>query len=63
MSFCDYIIDYLITEDYSTKEEIQDKLYDSLADGKIELLETTLKSLFASISYYNYASNEIYKYE
>ena len=62
-SFNDYIIDYLITKDYSTKERVQDKLYDSLIDEELNLLEDSLKALFASIPYNNYTRNKIYEYE
>jgi len=53
----------LITKDYSTKERVQDKLYDSLIDEELNLLEDSLKALFASIPYNNYTRNKIYEYE
>jgi hypothetical protein len=42
---------------------IQDDLYESLANGRLNELETALRSLFASIPYNNYVNNNISIYE
>ena len=61
ISLNDYIIEYIAKDDQ--KEKHQDDLYDALADGRLDLLEQTLKSLFASIPYNNYTNNQIATYE
>jgi len=60
LSLNDMFIDYL-TDERSLR--IQDRLYDSLYDGNVENLKTTLISLFASIPYNNYVKNTISSFE
>jgi len=56
-----YIITYLLKHRNSLK--IEDAIYDSLCDEKLDDLETTLKSLFASIPNNNYTKNDIAHFE
>ncbi len=60
-SLNNYIIRYFLN--HTSKLKIQDDLYDALCDGELEHLETTLKSLFASIPYNNHTKNTIAHFE
>ncbi len=62
MSFNDYILGYLVNNKIQ-KFEIQNILIDILEISDLEKLETTLKSLFASIAYNNFTNNHIQNYE
>jgi len=62
MSFNDYLLDYLVN-DHIQKGIIQDNLIDILEVADLKKLETTLKSLFASIAYNNFTNNYIENYE
>jgi len=61
-SFSDILIDFL-TDQKREKLAIQDTLYDTLYDGEIEYLRSSLDSIFASIPYNNYTNNPISNYE
>ncbi|PCJ18984.1 MAG: hypothetical protein COB02_09365 [Candidatus Cloacimonadota bacterium] len=61
-SFNDILIDYL-TNQKTEKLENQDKIYDALYDGELEDLESSLKTMFASIPNDNYRKNNIQEYE
>ncbi len=61
-SFSDVVIDGL-TKQKTEKLRFQDTIYDALIDNDLELLEKSLKSMFASIPYNNYTKNEIQHYE
>ena len=56
------IIDFL-TNQRTEKYQYQDNIYDALIDNKLDDLETSLKSMFASIPYNNYTKNDIEEYE
>ena len=61
-SFNDILIDFL-TNQKTEKYQFQDDLYDAIVDGKLELFQKVLKSIFASIPYNNYTNNNISKAE
>ncbi|MEA3492365.1 MAG: AAA family ATPase [Campylobacterota bacterium] len=61
-SLNDVLIDFL-TNQTSEKNIYQDKLYDALIDNDLELLKTSLISMFASIPHHNYTNNRIQDYE
>ncbi|NEW60125.1 AAA family ATPase [Sulfurovum sp. bin170] len=61
-SFNDYILtNYFIQANRKTKVQIS--LYRQLSRAKLDELETTFKSLFASIAYNNFTKNDIQNYE
>ncbi len=62
LSFNDVLIDFL-TDQLSAKGRYQDQLYTIFETGKVESLQETLVSLFASIPYNNYVNNTISCYE
>jgi len=62
MSFNDYLLDYFV-ENPIEKNEIENSLIDILEEADLNQLETTLKSLFASIAYNNFSKNRIENYE
>jgi len=62
ISLSDTILDYL-TNQKIEKQKIQDDLYDALYDNDMILLESALKSIFASIPYNNYVNNTISNFE
>ncbi|SFV75312.1 FIG00914433: hypothetical protein [hydrothermal vent metagenome] len=62
VSFSDILIDF-ITKQTTEKLQYQDKIYDALIDCKLEDLELSLKSMFASIPYNNFTNNNIQNYE
>ena len=61
-SFSDVVIDQL-TKQNTEKLRFQDDIYDGLIDNDLNLLEKSLKSMFASIPYNNYTKNDIQHYE
>ena len=62
LSLNELFIDYL-TDQRHDKRLVQDKLYDSLEDGDLEIFQQTLQRLFSSIPYHNYANKIIQNYE
>jgi len=61
-SFNDYILSYYFVQK-NRKQRVQTSLYRLLASADLKRLQTTLKSLFASIAYNNFTKNEIENYE
>ena len=61
-SLNDRLIDFL-TSQYSEKIQYQDDIYDALIDNDLELLKSSLVSMFASIPYNNYSKNPMQNYE
>ncbi|PCJ16087.1 MAG: hypothetical protein COB02_17155 [Candidatus Cloacimonadota bacterium] len=61
-AFNDILIDFL-TNQKTEKLDFQDNIYDALCDGKLDDLEASLKSMFASIPNDNYRKNKIQEYE
>ncbi|MEJ5173561.1 MAG: AAA family ATPase, partial [Hydrogenothermaceae bacterium] len=62
ISLNNYITKYLTQRGFEAVR-LTTKLYIGLREGKVEILRDTLKSLFASIPYEWYRSNEISNYE
>ena len=62
-SFSDFIIDSLMSKDYSLKSDNQDLIFEALETKDLNLFQTTLESIFASIPYNHYANNNIQVYE
>jgi hypothetical protein len=61
-SFNDYLLTYHFVQ-RTKKQKVQTSLYRLMASANLEQLETTLKSLFASIAYNNFSKNDIENYE
>ncbi|MEA1917937.1 MAG: AAA family ATPase [Campylobacterota bacterium] len=61
-SFSDIVIDGL-TKQKTEKLRFQDNIYDALIDNDLDLLKSSLKSMFASIPYNNYTKNDIQHFE
>ena len=62
ISLNNIIIDFL-TNQKIEKYRYQDNIYDALIDNKLDDLEISLKTMFASIPYNNYTKNDIQEYE
>ncbi|SFV70662.1 protein of unknown function DUF1703 [hydrothermal vent metagenome] len=63
LSFYNYILDTLFKQNHQIKQQSQMSIYKALANNNLEQLETTLKSLFASIPNNNYTKNNIAHFE
>ncbi len=61
-SLNDLFIDALTTQS-AEKLRFQDRLFDIIEKGDLDVLEGVLKSLFASIPYHNFTNNKIADYE
>lgn len=61
-SLNDVLVDYLM-ERPAQKIKYQNDMYDALCDAQLEDLKNSLISMFASIPYNNYSSNNIKHYE
>jgi len=61
-SLNDVLIDFL-TKQQSEKIQFQDDIYDALIDNDLELLKSSLVSMFASIPYNNFTKNSMQNYE
>jgi len=62
ISFNDHIIK-LLASPAKNHLVTQDHIFNALMDGEMPRLETSLKSLFAGITYHNFTKNEIDRYE
>lgn len=61
-SLSDVIIDFILKQN-PKKLAVQDNIYDALFYAKLENLNESLSSMFASIPYNNYTKNSIASYE
>jgi hypothetical protein len=61
-SFNDVVLDFL-TNQRSDKLVYQNDIYDAICDAKLDDLENSLKSMFASIPYNNFTNNNLPHYE
>jgi len=61
-SLNDVLVDYLINRP-AQKIKYQNDMYDALCDAQLDDLKKSLISMFASIPYNNYSSNNIKNYE
>jgi len=63
LSFYNYILDTILKQNHQIKQQSQMSIYKALSCNDFDNLETTLKSLFASIPYNNYTKNDIAHFE
>ncbi|WP_121627424.1 ATP-binding protein [Poseidonibacter antarcticus] len=63
LSLSDYIIDYFVSSNITTRINTQDNIYEALEDKNIQNFKESLISIFSSIPYNNYAKNNISQYE
>ena len=61
-SFNDYLLNHYFIQS-SQKAQVQIALYKQLYSAKLDTLEVTLTTLFASIAYNNFSKNDIQNYE